>query len=101
MPKFVVSMNYVEAKKTSFVIEAKDENDIYEALGEIDNDFFENHDNVKWVCSDYEPPIIDSVQRLNKTNEKFVYCTIKQQKGIQKMFDSVIDTFNKTEADSE
>ncbi len=91
----------MRAKKTSFVIEAKDEDDIYEALGEIDNDFFENHDKVKWVCSDYEPPIIDSVQRLNKTNEKFVYCTIKQQKEIQKMFDGVIDTLNKMEADSE
>lgn len=101
MPKFVVSMNYVEAKRTSFIIDAKNEDDVYEAIGEIDNDFFENHDNLKWICSDFEPPIIDSVQRLSKTNEKSVCCTIKQQKGIQKMFDSVIDTFNKMEADSE
>lgn len=101
MPKFVVSMNYVEAKRTSFIIDAKNEDDVYEAIGEIDNDFFENHDNVKWVCSDYEPPIIDCVEPLGDKNKKHISCTIKQQKEIQKRFDSVIDTFNKMEADSE
>ena len=101
MPKFVVFMNYVEAKRTSFVVEAKDESDVYDALGEIDTDFFENHENVKWVCSDYEPPVIDNVQRLNSTNEKQVSCTVKQQKEIQKQFDSVIEYFNQAEANND
>jgi len=65
MPKFLVTMNVVEAKRTSFVIQADNEDDVYDAVGEIDNDFFENHENVKWVCSDYEPPIIDGVEPLN------------------------------------
>lgn len=100
MPKFLVTMNYVEAKRTSFVIEAKNEDDVYEAVGEIDNDFFENHENVKWVCSDYEPPIIDGVEPLNNKNKNMISCTVKQQKAIQKQFDSVIDYFTKTEADN-
>ena len=99
MPKFFVTMNYVEAKRTSFVVEAQNEDDVYEALGEIDNDFFENHENVKWVCSDYEPPIIDGVETLSKKNEKMITCTVKQQKAIQQEFDKVIDYFNKAEAD--
>lgn len=90
-------MNYVEAKRTSFVIEADNEDDVYEAIGEIDNDFFENHENIKWVCSDYEPPIIDGVELLNKKNEQSVCCTVKQQKTIQKEFDKVIEFFNQAE----
>lgn len=101
MPKFVVTMNYVEVKRTSFVIDAKNENDVCEAIGEIDNDFFENHENVKWVCSDYEPPIIDGVEPLNNKNKNKVACSEKQQKAIQKQFDSVIEYFNQTEANNE
>ena len=101
MPKYFVTMNYVEAKRTSFVIEAENEDDVYEGLGEIDNDFFENHENVKWVCSDYESPIIDGVEPVNNKNKNQVSCTVKQQKQIQQEFDKVIDTFNKTETDSE
>lgn len=100
MSKFLVTMNYVEAKRTSFVIEADNEDDVYEAIGEIDNDFFENHENVKWVCSDYEPPIIDGVELLNKKNEQSVCCTIKQQKAIQKEFDKVIEFFNQAEKET-
>ena len=101
MPKFLVTMNYVEAKRTSFVIDADNEDDVYEAMGEIDNDFFENHENVKWVCSDYEPPIIDEVEPLNNKNKNKVSCSEKQQKAIQKQFDSVIEYFNQTEANNE
>lgn len=100
MPKFVVNMNYVEAKRTSFVIEAKNEDDVYEAISEIDIDFFENHDNIKWVCSDYEPPVIDCVEPLTKKNKDYISCTAKQQKQIQKEFDRVIDYFNQTESDN-
>lgn len=101
MPKFFVTMNYVEAKRASFVIEAENESDVFEGLGEIDHDFFENHENLKWVCSDYEPPIIDGVEQVNNKNKNQVSCTVKQQKQIQKEFDKVIDFFNKSEADSE
>ena len=97
MPKFVVTMNYVEAKRASFVIDAKNEDDVYEAVGEIDMDFLENHENVKWVCSDYEPPIIDGVEPLNSKNKNMISCTEKQQKQIQKEFDKVIDFFNQSE----
>lgn len=101
MPKFFVSMNYVEAKRASFVIEAQNEDDVYEALGEIDNDFFENHENLKWVCSDYEPPVIDKVEPFNNKNKNGISCTIKQQKQIQREFDKVIDFFNQSEANDE
>lgn len=90
-------MNYVEAKRASFVIDAKNEDDVYEAVGEIDMDFLENHENVKWVCSDYEPPIIDGVEPLNSKNKNMISCTEKQQKQIQKEFDKVIDFFNQSE----
>jgi len=98
MPKFFVAMNYVEAKRASFVIDAKSVDDVYEAIGEIDNDFFENHENLKWVCSDYEPPIIDEVELLDDKNKNRVSCTVKQQKQIQREFDKVIDFFNQSEA---
>jgi len=101
MPKFLVTMNYVEAKRTSFVIESDNEDDIYEAIGEIDNDFFENHENIKWVCSDYEPPIIDGVEPLNNKNKNKVSCSVQQQKTIQKMFDDVIEYFNQAETNNE
>lgn len=90
-------MNVVEAKRTSFCITADSEDDVYEAIGELDLDFFENNANVKWVCSDYEPPIIDSVEPLTAKNKKHISCTVKQQKTIQKKFDSIIESFNKTE----
>ena len=101
MPKFLVTMNYVESKRTSFVVEAKNEDDLYEGLGEIDVDFFENHDNVKWVCSDYEPPIIDDVMNLKQSNKDTSTCTVKQQKAIQREFDKVIDSFNQLETNNE
>jgi hypothetical protein len=90
-------MNYVEAKRASFVINADSEDDVYEALGEIDTDFFENHENVKWVCSDYEPPVIDGVEPLSNKNKNNISCNLKQQKQIQKKFDGVIEYFNKME----
>lgn len=95
MPKFVVTMNYVEAKRASFVIDANNEDDVYEGLGEVDHDFFENHQNLKWVCSDYEPPIIDGITPLSAKNKSQITCTVQQQKQIQKEFDKVIDFFNK------
>lgn len=101
MPKFIVNMNYVEAKRASFVVEADNEDDVYEGLGEIDHDFFENHENLKWVCSDYEPPIIDGIELLNAKNKNQISCTVKQQKVIQKEFDRVIEFFNTTEANDE
>lgn len=97
VPKFLVTMNYVEAKRASFVVEAKDIDDVYDGLGEIDNDFFENHENLKWVCSDYEPPIIDGVDKLTSKDKNQISCTLKQQKQIQKEFDKVIDSFNQQE----
>lgn len=101
MPKFLVTMNYVEAKRTSFIIDANNEDDVYEAIGEIDTDFFENHENVKWVCSDYEPPIIDDIKPLNNKNKNSVSCSEKQQKAIQKQFDSVIEYFNQAETNND
>lgn len=93
MPKFLVTMNYVEAKRASFVIDAENEDDVYDGMGEIGLDFIENHENVKWVCSDYEPPLVDNVEPLSKKNEGMISCTVKQQKQIQKEFDKVIDLF--------
>jgi len=94
-------MNYVEAKRASFVIEADNEDDVYEGLDEIDNDFFESHENLKWICSDYEPPIIDGVVKLKVSNKDTTTCSLKQQKQIQKEFDKIIDFFNKEESDGD
>lgn len=64
MPKYKVRMNYVEAKGTEFVVEAKDPDELHDVLGEIDTDVIENI--VEWVCTGYEPPIIEEYEKVNK-----------------------------------
>lgn len=64
MPKYRVSMNEVIAKGAEFVVEAKDEDELHDLLGEIDSDILE--EAVEWVCTHYEPPIIEEFQKVNK-----------------------------------
>ena len=64
MPKYKVSMNYVEAKTATFVVEAKDPDELHDLIGELDLDLVE--DVLAWNTSAYEPPIIDSFEKVNK-----------------------------------
>lgn len=64
MPKFEVHMNYVESKVATFVVEAKDEDELHDLIGELDLDFLE--ENAGFRTCDYEPPIIDEYKRVNK-----------------------------------
>ena len=64
MPKYKVKMNYVEAKEAEFVVEAKDPDELHELIGEIDMDFIE--ENAGFVTVDYEPPIIEEYEKVNK-----------------------------------
>lgn len=96
MPKFLVNMNYVEAKSTNFVIEAKNEDDVYDALGEIPSSFFEK--NLKWLTSLYEPPVIDNVMLIEKKLPNKTISSKEQTSKLQQKFDRVIITFEKMEA---
>ena len=64
MPKYEVTMNYVEAKQARFVVEAKDPDELHELLGEVDMDYLE--DNAGFVTVDYEPPVIEEYKKVNK-----------------------------------
>lgn len=93
MPKFIVNMNFVEAKSTNFVIEANDEDDIRDALGELDYTFFEK--NCRWLTSDYEPPIIDNIEVVNGKLPNNTICTKEQNKKIQSKFNKIMVNFTK------
>ena len=64
MPKYEVTMNYVEAKRASFVVEAKDPDELHDLIGELDLDFLEQ--NAGFQTCDYEPPIIDEYKKVHK-----------------------------------
>ena len=48
MPKFIVNMNYVEAKSTNFIIEAESEGDIHDVFGEENFEYPFFDENCKW-----------------------------------------------------
>lgn len=62
MPKYKVTMNYVEAKCAQFVVKAKDVDDLHDLLGELDCDFLEA--NAGFQTCDYEPPIIEDYEEV-------------------------------------
>ena len=64
MPKYKVKMNCVEAKVAEFVVEAKDPDELHELIGEVDLDYLE--ENAGFVTCDYEPPIIEEYEKVNK-----------------------------------
>lgn len=64
MTKYRVYMNYVTAHRAEFVVEAKDSDELHDLIGELDLDFLENNAGFK-VC-DYEPPVIDEWEKVNK-----------------------------------
>lgn len=83
MPKFLVSMNIVEARSAKFIIEAEDEDAVYEGIGNIESDFLE--ENIKWYTSEYEPPVIDEVKSVPENSKDYTL-----NKKIQKEFDKSI-----------
>lgn len=83
MPKFLVSMNIVEARSAKFIIEAEDEDAVYEGIGNIESDFLE--ENIKWCTSQYEPPVIDEVKTVPENSKDYTL-----NKKIQKEFDKSI-----------
>ena len=66
MPKYKVKMNYVEAKVAEFVVEAKDPDELHELLGEVDIDYLE--ENAGFRTCDYEPPIIEEYEKVNRNS---------------------------------
>lgn len=83
MPKFLVSMNIVEARSAKFIIEAEDEDAVYEGISNIESDFLE--ENIKWYTSQYEPPVIDEVKTVPENSKDYTL-----NKKIQKEFDKSI-----------
>lgn len=96
MPKFIVNMNMVEIKRANFVLEAKNEEDVQDALSELDYDYFLN--NLKWETSDFEPPLIDSVEKVKGRKNISVTTTKTQTSKIQKKFNTIIEEFNRMES---
>lgn len=89
MPKFLVSMNYVEAKSTSFIIETDSEDDIHDAFGEENFEYPFFDENCKWVTSEFEPPTVDDIKEI-KDNIPYIICTKTQNDKIQKLFNKTI-----------
>lgn len=89
MPKFLVSMNVVEAKTTSFIIETDSEDDIHDAFGEENFEYPFFDENCKWVTSEFEPPIVDNIKEI-KGNIPHIICTKTQNNKIQKLFNKTI-----------
>ena len=87
MPKFLVSMNIVEARSAKFIIEAEDEDAVYEGISNIESDFLE--ENIKWYTSEYEPPVIDEVKTVPENSKDYTL-----NKKIQKEFDKSIKELN-------
>ena len=83
MPKFLVSMNVVEARSTKFIIEAEDEAAVYDGISNIDMDILEK--DIKWYTSEYEPPVIDDVEIIPEDSKDYTL-----NKKIQKEFDKAI-----------
>jgi len=79
MPKYKVKMNYVMAKGTEFVVEAKDPDELHDLIGNIDSDKLE--EAIQWVCTDYEPPVIEEYEKAHKDS--------KVNRNIQKLMDEV------------
>lgn len=89
MPKFLVSMNFVEAKSTTFIIEAENMSDIHDAFGEENFEYSFFEDNCKWVTSEFQPAEVDDVS-LIKGKSPDTICTKAQNNKIQKLFNKTI-----------
>jgi hypothetical protein len=86
MPKYKVTMNYVEAKKAEFVVEAKDPDELHELLGEVDMDYLE--ENAGFRTCDYEPPIIEEYEKVNRNSPVHKGIQSKMQEA-KAYFDSL------------
>ena len=89
MPKFLVTMNVVEAKSTNFIIEAESGNDIHDVFGEENFEYPFFDENCKWVTSQFEPPVIDSITMFTGKVPNII-CTKNQNNKIQKLFNKTI-----------
>ena len=83
MPKFLVSMNVVEARSAKFIIEAEDEESAYSGIENIDMDTLESI--IAWHTSEYEPPAIDEVKTIPDDSKDYSI-----NKKIQKEFNKSI-----------
>lgn len=86
MPKYKVTMNYVEAKQAKFIVEAKDPEELHDLLGEVDIDYLE--ENAGFVTTDYESPIIEEYEKVHK--DMPVHQGIQEEmKKAKAYFDSI------------
>ena len=98
MPKFIVNMNYVEAKSTNFIIEAESEGDIHDVFGEENFEYPFFDENCKWITSQFEPPVIDNITMFTGKVPNKVICTKDQNDKIQKLFNKTIKQISIDEA---
>jgi hypothetical protein len=98
MPKFIVNMNYVEAKSTNFIIEAESEGDIHDVFGEENFEYPFFDENCKWITSQFEPPVIDNITMFTGKVPNKIICTKEQNDKIQKLFNKTIKQISIDEA---
>jgi hypothetical protein len=94
MPKFLVNMNYVEAKSTNFIIEAQSEDDIRDAFGEENFEYPFFDENCKWITSQFEPPVIEDITKFTGKIPNHPICTKAQNNKIQRLFNKTIKQLN-------
>lgn len=85
-------MNVVEARETSFIIEADNEDDIHDGLSELDYNYFER--NCDWVTTEYESPAIDTVKNVTNLSQTKGFTSVEKNRKIQKKFSNIIKGFN-------
>lgn len=90
MPKFLVSMNVVEAKTTTFIIEAENEDEIHDAFSEENFEYPFFDENCRWITSQFEPPVVDNITMFIGKVPNKVICTKAQNNKIQKLFNKTI-----------
>lgn len=86
MPKFLISMNVIEVRSAKFIIEAEDEDAVYDGISNIDMDILEK--NIKWRTATM--PIIDDVKIIPEDSKDY-----SLNKKIQKEFDKSFNELNR------
>lgn len=86
MPKYNVKMRCSISKETSFVVDAKDPDELHELLGNIDSNILENI--VEWTCHDYQPPEIIEYEKVHKDTAVNVPVS-REMKRVRKAWEAL------------
>lgn len=83
-------MNYVTAHSTKFIIDGPDDETVDDVLSNMDCDFLE--ENLEWVVSDYEPPIIEDSRLADSSHKNVPEVSKKFYKEFSKVEKEIYET---------